>query len=340
MRRRSTRVLVIRISALGDLALCEPIVRLLKNGWSQVDILTDERYAKWAGKALGVDRAWGYARHGADGGWMGLMAVARRIRKEGYDLVVDLQGKLRTRLLAALLRVPMVLTWRRRRGFRLLAALFGVDRPDHSIHQTESYRRALMPLELSSVLTPMRLRDAPCRPNVPTEGLRVGLCVGGAHATKRWPVDRFVTVVRQLAVAVPYVEFLAVGGREDRQRIDALHSGVPEVRWCASTVDFGLPEMARAVARLDLLISNDTGPAHLASGYGVPVVVIFGPTSWVRWAQQTKASRIIRHAVECAPCSNFGGARCPRSDGAWTCMRDLAPAQVTAAARVLLSEKS
>ncbi|MEM7675396.1 MAG: glycosyltransferase family 9 protein, partial [Myxococcota bacterium] len=229
---------------------------------------------------------------------------------------------------------------RRRRGLRLFWALVGQDRPDHSIYQSDSLLRALTPLRLSG------LPDGSwpvLRNGEPSDGeqrrakvRRVGICVGGSKVSKRWPVPRFAAVVRRLAD--DDIEFVAIGGADDRQRLLALYEEAPEVRWAASTVDLDVLGLARAVARLDLLISNDTGPAHLAAGYGVPLVAIFGPTSWVRWAPPSsrRSVTVVRHAVECAPCSNFGGDRCPRADSAWTCMLGLEPQRVVHAAQTLL----
>ncbi|MEM7676916.1 MAG: hypothetical protein AAF449_13010, partial [Myxococcota bacterium] len=108
---RGRRALVIRMGALGDLALCEPVVRRLRGAATKVDMLTDERYVSWADAAMGADRVFGCTR-----GLRGVFAAAQCIRRGGYDLVVDLQGKLRTRLMVALAWPPIALTWRRRRG--------------------------------------------------------------------------------------------------------------------------------------------------------------------------------------------------------------------------------
>ena len=92
--------------------------------------------------------------------------------------------------------------------------------------------------------------------------------------------------------------------------------------------------MAAGLARVDLLVSGDSGPAHLATAVGTPVLALFGPTSPARWGP-TPPGRALSLGLPCAPCSNHGSARCPL--GHHRCLRDLAPAVVLSAAREMLA---
>src|SRR5262249_8572387 len=95
-------------------------------------------------------------------------------------------------------------------------------------------------------------------------------------------------------------------------------------------------QLAAEIAALDLLVSVDSGPAHLGAAYGVPVVVLFGPTSWVRWGPRGARGRALSLELPCAPCSNIGGERCPLPDHSHRCMKELDVPRVLAAALEML----
>jgi heptosyltransferase-2 len=84
---------------------------------------------------------------------------------------------------------------------------------------------------------------------------------------------------------------------------------------------------------VDLLVACDSGPVHLATAVGTPVLALFGPTSPARWGPPPPG-RSLSLGLPCAPCTNFGGERCPL--GHHRCLADLEVAPVVAAARDLL----
>ena len=91
--------------------------------------------------------------------------------------------------------------------------------------------------------------------------------------------------------------------------------------------------LAAALARVQLLVACDSGPVHLASAVGTPVLALFGPTSTERWGPPPPG-RALSLGLACAPCSNHGGDYCP--EGHHRCLADLAPEAVLASARELL----
>jgi ADP-heptose:LPS heptosyltransferase len=97
-----------------------------------------------------------------------------------------------------------------------------------------------------------------------------------------------------------------------------------------------LPALAVLVARCQLVISNDSGPVHLAQAVGVPVVDVFGPTSPERWAPRGPQARAVSLRLACSPCTNHGGEHCPL--GHHDCLRHLDAETVLRAARELVAE--
>ncbi|HET9255446.1 MAG TPA: glycosyltransferase family 9 protein, partial [Pseudonocardiaceae bacterium] len=104
---------------------------------------------------------------------------------------------------------------------------------------------------------------------------------GCAFAARRWPLDRYATVARRLARAGP--RLVVTGSAAERPRAIRLaaEAGLPEDSVLAGRTTLG--QLADLVANASLLISGDTGIAHLATAYGTPSVVLFGPVPPRRW---------------------------------------------------------
>jgi heptosyltransferase-2 len=161
----------------------------------------------------------------------------------------------------------------------------------------------------------------------PWVGLNPGAFYGSA---KRWLPERFAAVAdilrRQRGVRVAIL-----GGADERPLARALGAalGAPFVDLCGST---GLGELAGVLSGLSLLISNDSGPMHLAAALGVPLVAIFGPTDWRETAPAAGHGRLVREPVHCSPCKL---RECPVDHA---CMRRVTVERVAAECLELLDE--
>ena len=150
---------------------------------------------------------------------------------------------------------------------------------------------------------------------------RVGVHLGAAYGpAKVWPLDRTTELCRLLAAAGATA--ILLGAPDDAGAASAITAAVPT----ASLVGRDRPALLAAVlAELDVLVSGDTGVAHLAAALGTPVVTLFGPTDPRLSAPRGRAS-VVTHPVPCAPC--FYRA-CPIEH---PCLRGIDPAEVRARA--------
>ncbi|GAC1343348.1 MAG: lipopolysaccharide heptosyltransferase II [Myxococcales bacterium] len=341
------RILVIRLTALGDVLLATPAVRALREAHprARIDWLTQAAYAPLLEGLPFVDQVLRYERS-RDRGVAGTLRLFRTLRARGYDAVVDLQRKPRTAIIAAASGAG-VRTAAHRRTFRgLLAAGMGRDRPLRGPHQTVRYASAVAPLgagqgvpgPLQIGLSPAVRAEAEAEVDKLLGGPRqpmVALAPGAAHATKRWSPLRFAEVGSQLAAGGR--DLVLVGGPADAAELDELRAGLGalpaiDARW------LGLPALAVLLSRCAVVLSNDSGPVHLAQAVGTPVVDVFGPTEPLRWAPRGPRARVVTLQLSCSPCTNHGGARCPL--GHHACMRDLPVGPVLEAARALLEGRS
>ncbi len=107
---------------------------------------------------------------------------------------------------------------------------------------------------------------------------------GAAHAARRWPADRWVEVIRALVAAGRDVELTGGPGEHGLVRGIAAAVGSPR---CRPAPPSSLLALAARVAAASLLVCGDTGPAHLATAFATPSVLLFGPTSPQRWGPVT-----------------------------------------------------
>ena len=323
-----TSVLIVRLTALGDVVLTEPLARALRASLpgATVDLLTEARLVSLLQASRAYDQVIGWDRRGADAGIRGLFRVRSRLGT--YDLVIDLQNKLRTRALLWLLRAGRRVTLAKRSPWAAIEALFGRDPPLVGRHAIDLYldaaRRAVPAL------------PAPVRTEWPIErrrgGRLFGLGAGTTHATKRWPLEHFVELARLLSARYPGARFVPIGGASDRADLDALTRAIGpaqiDPRDVAALDPIGLLEVLR---ELDVMISTDSGAAHMAQAIGVPTLVLFGPTSPERWGPRAAPHRALSLKLYCSPCSNTGGPICPRRDHSQECLKALMPADVAQA---------
>jgi heptosyltransferase-2 len=158
-----------------------------------------------------------------------------------------------------------------------------------------------------------------------------GIAPATRWATKRWPLARFAelaaSAVREGA------EILLLGGPADRGVLDEIGRELGPAL-IGDTAGCTVAGLAAAIAACNVVISNDSGPAHLAAALGRPLVVLFGPTAPGRWAPTGKAVRVLYENLSCSPCSNHGGDRCPI--GTHACLETIPAARVFAAGHQML----
>jgi heptosyltransferase-2 len=157
----------------------------------------------------------------------------------------------------------------------------------------------------------------------------IGLNPGAAYGTaKRWLPDRYAAL-GDLLRRETGASIAIIGGAAERALGDRIAEGMSSPPRVLSG-ETSLPELMGVLSGLRLLVTNDSGPMHLAAALGIPVVAVFGPTDWRETAPVGTSHRLVREHVECAPC---GLRDCPIDH---RCMRRVTLDRVLEAARELL----
>jgi heptosyltransferase-2 len=324
-------ILVVRYSALGDVVLATSVLEPLRRRFpaARLEWLTDGLYAPLLEGLPELAAVHRLSREGADRA----SEVAARLRGR-FDLAIDLQNKVRSATVARA-AAPRRVRFRRRTPLQAALSLVGRDPPLVRSPQTALYAEALAPLGVGAP-GPLRVNLSPRARALAADALQgveapaVAIAPGARWATKRWPAERFAAVAD--ALAAEGCRILLCGGPADRDAFAAFRAAA-RAPVAADLSLLPVDGLAAALARVQLLVACDSGPVHLATAVGTPVLALFGPTSAVRWGPPPPG-RALSLALPCSPCSNHGSDLCP--EGHHRCLADLAPPAVVAAAREML----
>ena len=309
------RILVIKLSSLGDIAHALPAVRALQTRTgAAVDWVTQPEYGSLVAGVHGVERVILFPRRNfARGFW----AFWRELRWERYDAIVDLQGLLKSALVARLAR------GRRRYGpawAREGAARFYHEQPAKTAgprgHATAEMLAVVNLLAPGTEVPELQL-DFAENPGDGSPGPHVAFAPFSRWATKNWPVEKFAELgqrmIREMGCRI-YV----VGGAGDTEAGESLARQIGERcrNLCGKT---DLPGLCGLLKGMDLLVGVDSGPLHWADALGVPLVGIYGATDPARtgpWRQRDGV--VVKEGLDCRPCH---ARTCRRGDLA--CLMDL-----------------
>jgi ADP-heptose:LPS heptosyltransferase len=313
--------LLIRLGSMGDVTLATAAAHALRGKWGDacVDVLVKEEWAPLWRNHPAVNDLLVLSRE--DRGLLGFRRWILRLKEANYADVVDLQASPRTEFLLLLARLRNVRRPRRHALRRRLLVRLHRGGPPATFRMVDAFVEAAVPgaRALPSIVPGPEAR-ARAAQVVPSERRLVGLVPGGRHATKCWPIRRFVELGQKLVGQGlgPVPVFFSPGEESFLASWRARWPG--DGTWTPVREDIEI--VAACLARLGAVVTNDTGLMHVAAAVGTPVTAIFGPT--VRqfgFVPAGEGHRILEvENLSCRPCSVHGGPHCPREH--FRCMLD------------------
>ena len=324
-------IAVLRLSSLGDVVLTLPVVRALRAAWpgARLHYWVKEEYADIVRFDAAVDHVRVLerdARRLED-------IVSMSAELEDCDLIVDLHGNSRTRVLtfrqkASVLRAS---SYRLRRATWVHARFL---RPAAVPAACARYAEALAPLGLRVEGAPQVAAGEAAEAWAgewmsawSPAGVPVALCPGALHHTKRWPEERWCELDALIAAdGRPRIVFATPFERRAFPAFAARIDADPAARWVTEP----LPRVAALLSHCTAAVTHDSGLMHLAAARGVPIVAIFGSTSPVLgFAPAGEGHVVLCRDEPCQPCTLHGRETCPR--GHFRCMTGIAAVEVAAA---------
>jgi len=315
------RILIIKPSSLGDIVHALPTVNLIRRKYPEAHIswLVNDTLTSLLQHSPILDKIIPFERR-RFGSLTQLPRFAKfltALRERRFDIVIDLQGLFRSGIITWATRA------RRRIGLsdaREGAGVFynGIVRVPRA-HAVDRYLLAARYLGCDS--TPVEFPLGVSK-SVTSEGL-IAVNPSARWSTKLWGDDKFADLIRRL----PSDRVVLTGSATERAQIDKIAQGRRNL--AGQTDLFQLAELYR---RCQVVITNDSGPMHLAAAVGTPVVAIFGPTDPALTGPYGKQHVVLRAGVPSSPCFKDSCANRVHME----CMKLVTIEQVLEAARAFL----
>ncbi|TAL24962.1 MAG: lipopolysaccharide heptosyltransferase I [Nitrospirae bacterium] len=306
-RKAPGKILIIKPSSLGDIVHSLPFLNVLRESFPKSEIhwvVARGLEGLLEGHPM-INKLWVINKDewkkikNVKGTVRELAKLFGALKNERFDLVVDLQGLLRSGILAAATRSPL------RIGFseaREGGSLFYTHRVKggKEIHAVDRYLKIAQSLgcNISDIRFPFPLsfNSSLSTPNFQLPKEYAVIVPGARWQTKRWPAGRFGELASMLSITS-----LIVGGKADIEISNRVAAGSKgnAISLAGKT---SIKDLIDIMRNAQFVVSNDSGPMHIAAALGVPVFAIFGPTNPSRTGPYGKGHVIIRKGLECSPC--------------------------------------
>ncbi|MGC8653691.1 MAG: glycosyltransferase family 9 protein [Candidatus Kryptoniota bacterium] len=302
-KERIQKILIIKLRAIGDVLLSTPVATNLRSFFpdAQIDFLVEEFASAvllnnpFISNVISLNRK-----------KQNPLFLIHSIRTTGYDLVIDLFANPRSAIITLLsgapYRVGFPFKWRR--------YSYNIITPPRSatVHNVEFNLDALRKLKIPLVSTNPQffLNDDDYKfasSFIESNGLRekefITVNIGGGWETKRWKTDKFISLSKKILNELSIGVVILYGPAEELQaRAIAEQSGAVLAPFTS------LHQMGAIMKASKLLITNDSGPMHIAASLNVPTLAIFGPTDPKLQGPYGNISEIVqKEDLECLKCN-------------------------------------
>jgi heptosyltransferase II len=325
------KYLIIRFSSLGDVVLTLPVVESIRQfqPQAQIDFLTNANYTPLVELFPGIGQVHSFSKEDP--------ISIRKLRKIGYDTVIDLQKNPRSVIYTARINPKTVTSYPKRRWQREL--LVRNTKLKFKIgHTVDAYLSALSRLKIPATdripklsLTDDKLRQG--REYLTDKGFTgkiIALCPGSKHFEKRWP--RFGELAQLL---LKNSENSVIVFSDTNDEFDA-RLGLSSGR-LLSCRGLSLDILPSVMSNCDVVVANDSGLMHLAVALGTPAVAIFGPTHPdLGFSPLGSRDKIICDHVACSPCSLHGEKKCRMPEK--YCFQNITPERLQEVIKELMDE--
>jgi lipopolysaccharide heptosyltransferase II len=337
----SKRILIIKISALGDVILSIPALRAIRKKYpapSVIMCVVGKDVASILTRCPYIDELIIYDFKDRDKGFLNLLKLGKELRRKGFDLAIDLQNNRRSHILCALSNVGQRYGYRNRKfGFLLnktmredgfilgpiehqfrILKMLGIELKDREIE--------LWPSKEDARYVDRFLESAWLNQG---QGL-VGIHLGSSKRwlTKRWPLEYIGHISETLALKD--IRVVVTGEPQtDPQELKILQEITRKSRPIIACGKTTINQLACLIKRCSVFVAGDTAPLHIAIGMGTAVVALFGPTDPRRHTSSNENIALISKELPCQPCYK---RQCVSVD----CMKQISVEEVEAAIFELL----
>ena len=330
-----TRFLIVRLGALGDVVHAIPVAAALRRAFpdARIDWLVSARHREILDLVPVIDRRLVINDRGDASGGASLRGAIGELRRSRYDVAIDLQGLIKSAVLARLSGAPRVVGFSSRYARERAARLFYTEAHDPGRGGLYDPRETRHVVDINLGLLTRLGIDAPAREfpieDVDSDAARIArrqtggryalLNPGAAWPNKRWPPARLAAIAVALRARHGVMSVVLWGPDEEALAAAVVAGANGAAVMSPKTTIADLVALARRAA---LMVSGDTGPTHIAAALGTPIVGIYGPTRPARNGPMSPLDITVSRDDECQ-CHHL--RRCTRER---MCLLDIEVAEV------------
>ncbi|OGB98796.1 hypothetical protein A2V82_07990 [candidate division KSB1 bacterium RBG_16_48_16] len=343
MNKQPQKILVIRLSSIGDILLASPLLRLLKKRFpgAELSFLVKKKFLEAISTNKHVDRV---ISLDTTAGLPELMRIRSFIKRQNFDLILDIHNNFRSLFLRTGIGAD-VFSYPKFRWQRFLLIRFKWNLYDEIIPVYRRYLYSVRELGIEDDglglefwvddAASARIENVLASARFSKERFILCLAPGAGFETKRWLPEYFVDVANRF-VREREAQVLLLGDERDR-KITRTITAQLNGHFLDLSGEISLMESAAALTFADLFITNDTGLMHLAVALSVKTIAVFGPTTSELGFFPTAPHALVveNSGLSCRPCTHIGSRKCPKKH--FRCMREVVPEQVYEAASRLLA---
>ena len=322
------RVLIIRLSSIGDVILTTPVLKELKKKYPNIviDFLVMENFKDAISECPYIDNLILFNKKKHDG-LKNMIAFGKELKKNNYDYVFDLHAKVRSKIISSSIG-SKIYTYKKRSLLKTI--LVKTKAIKYKVDDTivKNYFGAFKVLDLKykgeDLTFSFKNQDLEKVDNLCIKYKNIPVIAPGASKeTKKWTKEGFAELIKLL-----YNKYgekpIIIGGNNEYEMCEEIKN-LSQNLAINLAGKLTLKESGALLSKAKFLVTNDSGPFHIARGVKCPTFVIFGPTSPEMFEYDEK-NILIYLNEPCSPCSLHGDEECPQKH--FNCMRKLSAEMV------------
>ena len=309
------KILIIRLSSLGDVLLTTPIIRSLKKSYPQlsIDFLIKKNFADAVRLNPNVSNTIIYNDS---------PNLLSELANNNYDLMIDLHNNFRSQKIVRQLRIPSF-KFVKPNLKKFLLVHFKINMLKEIKSIPERYTEVIPDFKLDGAGLELFIPDSM---KSELEGFKnvIGICPGAFHFAKRWPIEYYAEFGNRLVKNGFKVAIF--GGELDKSICANLQKMIPDSIDLSNNNE--LFQTAAHMKNCKVVLCNDSGLMHTATAVGIPVISLFGSTvKEFGFAPYGVNNLVIENSnLNCRPCTHIGRSKCPKNH--FKCMTEITPNSV------------
>ncbi|KAB2840385.1 MAG: glycosyltransferase family 9 protein [Melioribacteraceae bacterium] len=313
--RDINKILIIRLSSLGDVLLASPLLRSIKksNPKIEIDFIVQSGYADALKYNPNISKIFSYAKNGDN------KSLYDELLKRNYDLIIDLQNNNRSAGIVKSFSKPVAKFYKPTLK-KFLLVHFKINLFGEIISIPERYANSFNEIKLDEKGLELFIPED-IKPRINFDENLIGFCPGSKHFTKMWPAEYFIELGNKLINDGKKI--ILLGGKDDKRICDEISSKIKGATNLSG--ENNLLQIAADMKSCRLIICNDSGLMHTACAVNVSVAAIFGSTvkEFGFFPYNSRSLVLENNSLSCRPCSHIGRKSCPKKH--FKCMKEIAP---------------